>query len=45
MPDVLADALEWAARRRDTPPGLEQLEWPLLAHQTLSVYAGIVRGR
>jgi glycosyltransferase involved in cell wall biosynthesis len=45
MPDVLTDALQWAARQRNAAPGLDQLEWPLLARQTLSVYAGIVRRR
>ncbi len=45
MPDVLADALRWAAQRRNAAPKLDQLEWPLLARQTLSVYAGIVRRR
>jgi beta-1,4-mannosyltransferase len=42
-PDVLTDALRWAARRRDAAPDLDQLDWPLLARQTLSVYAGITR--
>ena len=43
MPDTLTDALQWAARRRHRGPRLDQLEWPLLARQTLSLYTGIVR--
>jgi beta-1,4-mannosyltransferase len=42
MPDMLTDALQWAARPRNAAPGMDQLEWPLLARQTLSVYAGIL---
>jgi beta-1,4-mannosyltransferase len=45
IPDVLIEALRWAARRRNAAPKLDQLEWPLLARQTLSVYAGIVHRR
>jgi beta-1,4-mannosyltransferase len=44
-PDMLTDALRWAARPPNATPGMDQLEWPLLARQTLSVYAGVVRRR
>jgi beta-1,4-mannosyltransferase len=38
-PDVLARALEWAARTaRGTAPCLDALQWPVIARQTLSLY-------
>lgn len=45
MPDILTDALQWAARRRNAAPRMDQLEWPLLARQTLSMYGGMARRR
>ncbi len=43
-PDLLTRALHQAALRpRDAMPNLEELEWPVIARQTLAVYAGLVR--
>jgi glycosyltransferase involved in cell wall biosynthesis len=37
-PDVLVEALEWAARRPSRPPPLDALHWPDIARKTLAVY-------
>jgi beta-1,4-mannosyltransferase len=37
-PDVLARALDWAVTRPPGAPGLDALEWPEIARQTLSAY-------
>ena len=37
-PELLARALDWAARQRPGGPCLDALEWPEIARQTLSVY-------
>jgi beta-1,4-mannosyltransferase len=37
-PDLLARALDWAARRPPGGPRLDALEWPEIARRTLSVY-------
>jgi beta-1,4-mannosyltransferase len=37
-PELLSRALEWTARRPPGAPRLDALEWPEIAHQTLSVY-------
>ena len=37
-PEILAGALDWAARRPAGVPRLEALGWPEIAHRTLSAY-------
>ena len=37
-PEILARALDWAARRPPGGPPLDALEWPEIARQTLSMY-------
>ena len=42
---VLTEALAWAARPPHAAPRLDALEWPEIAHRTLSAYLAVARGQ